>query len=231
MKTVDVRGESMKYYIIDNHGDRGDASVALDGFPQKIAATSTVVGAAIEAKYAASSGIASDFIMWSLTSVMVEKMLKDGFTRASSRVPISPAGTITISRSSKSTTTSSAGNPMQVKPGFGSGIPPKRIPSRTCQGNNEIRTSFFSAGSCGCQLLFMQIEKPVRAFPWREGAGIPLKPLAQSFPMTRHENAPFTINSFFTVSQKGSISRYFRSARYFFGSFSVNIAQPKPSAS
>ena len=33
--------------LIDNHGDYGDASVALDGFPQKLASTSTVVGAAI----------------------------------------------------------------------------------------------------------------------------------------------------------------------------------------
>jgi uncharacterized phosphosugar-binding protein len=34
----------------------------------------------IEAYYAAASGIASDYIMWSLTSVCVEKMLADGFT-------------------------------------------------------------------------------------------------------------------------------------------------------
>ena len=33
--------------LIDNHGDRGDASVALVGFAQKIASSSTVVGAAI----------------------------------------------------------------------------------------------------------------------------------------------------------------------------------------
>ena len=33
--------------LIDNHGDYGDASVALDGFRQKLASTSTVVGAAI----------------------------------------------------------------------------------------------------------------------------------------------------------------------------------------
>lgn len=33
--------------LIDNHGDCGDASVQLDGFAQKIAPTSTVVGAAI----------------------------------------------------------------------------------------------------------------------------------------------------------------------------------------
>ena len=33
--------------LIDNHGDYGDASVALNGFPQKLASTSTVVGAAI----------------------------------------------------------------------------------------------------------------------------------------------------------------------------------------
>jgi uncharacterized phosphosugar-binding protein len=34
----------------------------------------------IEAYYAAASGISSDYIMWSLTSVCVEKMLADGFT-------------------------------------------------------------------------------------------------------------------------------------------------------
>lgn len=34
----------------------------------------------IEAKYAAASGIASDFILWSLTSYAVEKMLADGYT-------------------------------------------------------------------------------------------------------------------------------------------------------
>lgn len=33
--------------LIDNHGDRGDASVKLEGFEQKLASTSTVVGAAI----------------------------------------------------------------------------------------------------------------------------------------------------------------------------------------
>lgn len=33
--------------LIDNHGDYGDASVRLEGFAQKIASTSTVVGAAI----------------------------------------------------------------------------------------------------------------------------------------------------------------------------------------
>ena len=33
--------------LIDNHGDLGDASVELPGFPQKIASSSTVVGAAI----------------------------------------------------------------------------------------------------------------------------------------------------------------------------------------
>jgi uncharacterized phosphosugar-binding protein len=33
--------------IIDNHGDHGDATVKLEGFEQKIASSSTVVGAAI----------------------------------------------------------------------------------------------------------------------------------------------------------------------------------------
>lgn len=33
--------------LIDNHGDRGDATVQLQGFEQKLASSSTVVGAAI----------------------------------------------------------------------------------------------------------------------------------------------------------------------------------------
>lgn len=33
--------------LIDNHGDYGDATVELPGFPQKLASSSTVVGAAI----------------------------------------------------------------------------------------------------------------------------------------------------------------------------------------
>ena len=33
--------------LIDNHGDHGDATVKLDGFEQKLASSSTVIGAAI----------------------------------------------------------------------------------------------------------------------------------------------------------------------------------------
>ena len=33
--------------LIDNHGDRGDATIKLDGFEQKLASSSTVIGAAI----------------------------------------------------------------------------------------------------------------------------------------------------------------------------------------
>lgn len=33
--------------LIDNHGDHGDATIQLDGFEQKLASSSTVVGAAI----------------------------------------------------------------------------------------------------------------------------------------------------------------------------------------
>ena len=33
--------------LIDNHGDKGDATMALPGFPERIAPSSTVVGAAI----------------------------------------------------------------------------------------------------------------------------------------------------------------------------------------
>lgn len=50
---------------LDNCAPAAEAMLEVDG---------------IEAKYAAASGIASDFIMWSLTSVCVEKMLADGFT-------------------------------------------------------------------------------------------------------------------------------------------------------
>ena len=51
--------------VLDNCAPAAEAMLDVDG---------------IEAKYAAASGIASDFIMWSVTSVMVEKMLKDGYT-------------------------------------------------------------------------------------------------------------------------------------------------------
>lgn len=51
--------------VLDNCAPAAEAMLDVEG---------------IEAKYAAASGIASDFIMWSLTSVMVEKMLKDGYT-------------------------------------------------------------------------------------------------------------------------------------------------------
>jgi len=54
------------------------ATVTLDNCAPAAEAMLDVEG--IEAKYAAASGIASDFIMWSITSVCVEKMLKDGFT-------------------------------------------------------------------------------------------------------------------------------------------------------
>ncbi len=33
--------------LIDNHGDKGDAAIRLEGFAQKLASTSTVVGAAL----------------------------------------------------------------------------------------------------------------------------------------------------------------------------------------
>lgn len=52
-------------------------TLALDNCAPKAEAMLTVEG--IEAPYAASSGISSDFLMWSLTSYAVEKMLKDGF--------------------------------------------------------------------------------------------------------------------------------------------------------
>ncbi len=50
---------------LDNCAPAAEAMLEVDG---------------IEAHYAAASGISSDYIMWSLTSVCVEKMLADGFT-------------------------------------------------------------------------------------------------------------------------------------------------------
>ncbi len=52
-------------YTLDNCAPAAEAMLDVEG---------------IEAKYAAASGIASDFIMWSVTSVCVEQMLKDGYT-------------------------------------------------------------------------------------------------------------------------------------------------------
>lgn len=54
------------------------ATLTLDNCAPAAEAMLEVEG--IEAHYAAASGIASDFIMWSLTSVAVETMLKDGYT-------------------------------------------------------------------------------------------------------------------------------------------------------
>ncbi|MBP3667319.1 MAG: sugar isomerase domain-containing protein [Clostridia bacterium] len=51
--------------VLDNCAPAAEAMLEVEG---------------IEAHYAAASGIASDYIMWSLTSVCVEKMLRDGFT-------------------------------------------------------------------------------------------------------------------------------------------------------
>ena len=53
-------------------------TLALDNCAPAAEAMLEVEG--IEAYYAAASGISSDYIMWSLTSVCVEKMLADGFT-------------------------------------------------------------------------------------------------------------------------------------------------------
>lgn len=51
--------------VLDNCAPAAEAMLEVEG---------------IEAHFAAASGIASDYIMWSLTSVCVEKMLSDGFT-------------------------------------------------------------------------------------------------------------------------------------------------------
>ncbi len=52
-------------FTLDNCAPAAEAMLSVEG---------------IEAKFGAASGIASDFIMWSITSVLVEKMLKDGYT-------------------------------------------------------------------------------------------------------------------------------------------------------
>ncbi len=54
------------------------AELTLDNCAPAAEAMLEVEG--IEARFAAASGIASDYIMWSLTSVAVEKMLADGYT-------------------------------------------------------------------------------------------------------------------------------------------------------
>lgn len=51
--------------VLDNCAPAAEAMLEVEG---------------IEAHFAAASGIASDYIMWSLTSVCVEKMLADGYT-------------------------------------------------------------------------------------------------------------------------------------------------------
>lgn len=54
------------------------ATLTLDNCAPAAEAMLDVEG--IEARFAAASGIASDYIMWSLTSVAVEKMIADGYT-------------------------------------------------------------------------------------------------------------------------------------------------------
>ena len=55
----------MATHVIDNCAPAAEAMLDVPG---------------IEAKVAAASGIASDFLMWSITSAVVEKMLADGYT-------------------------------------------------------------------------------------------------------------------------------------------------------
>ena len=52
-------------FTLDNCAPAAEAMLDVDG---------------IEAKFGAASGIASDFIMWSVTASLVEKMLKAGYT-------------------------------------------------------------------------------------------------------------------------------------------------------
>lgn len=51
--------------VLDNCAPVAEAMLAVDG---------------IEAKFGAASGIASDFLMWGVTAVAVEKLLQDGIT-------------------------------------------------------------------------------------------------------------------------------------------------------
>ena len=65
-----VHESSKKLYefatlTLDNCAPAAEAMLEVDG---------------IEARFAAASGIASDYIMWNVTSVVVEKMLEKGFT-------------------------------------------------------------------------------------------------------------------------------------------------------
>ena len=53
-------------------------TLALDNCAPAAEAMLEVEG--IEARFSAASGIASDYIMWSITSACVEKMLNDGYT-------------------------------------------------------------------------------------------------------------------------------------------------------
>ena len=54
------------------------ATVTVDNCAPAAEAMLEVEG--IEARFAAASGIASDFLMWCITSCVVEKMLADGYT-------------------------------------------------------------------------------------------------------------------------------------------------------
>lgn len=70
-QTVDaVHSTGKKLYEI--------AELTLDNCAPAAEAMLEVEG--IEARFAAASGIASDYILWSITAVAVEKMLKDGYT-------------------------------------------------------------------------------------------------------------------------------------------------------
>ena len=62
---------------LDNCAPAAEAMLDVDG---------------IEARFAAASGIASDYIMWSLTSVCVEKMLSDGYTPGILKSANAPGG-------------------------------------------------------------------------------------------------------------------------------------------
>ena len=63
--TVCKKLYEMATHTLDNCAPAAEAMLEADG---------------IEARFAAASGIASDYIMWNVTSIVVETMLKQGVT-------------------------------------------------------------------------------------------------------------------------------------------------------
>ncbi len=64
--------------VLDNCAPAAEAMIEVEG---------------LEPRFAAASGIASDFLMWSVTAVCVEKMIADGFTPGIFKSANFPGGT------------------------------------------------------------------------------------------------------------------------------------------